>query len=92
MYLAPCLQWHKKEYGSLHAVLASRDACVAHTVAALIGVERGAAGFPSGIPDGVAVFQVEVASVVVHWHVVVAVTCNAAELGVFVEAVASGGV
>ena len=59
-------------------------------MAALIGVERCAARLPSWIPDGITVFQIEVASVVVHRHVVVAIARDATEFGILVKTVASG--
>ena len=61
-------------------------------MAALIEVERCLARFPTGIPDGLAILDVEVATAIVHRHVVVAITGDAAELGILVEGIATGGV
>jgi hypothetical protein len=56
---------------------------------ALIEVERRLTGFPSRIPDGVAILDVEVAAAIVHRHVVVAITGDTAELGVLVKTVSA---
>ena len=50
-----------------------------------------AEGTTLGADDGigVAILDIEIASVVVHWHVVVAISCDTAELSILVEAIAS---
>ena len=92
LHLSCRVQRHEEEHAGHHTELAACDACVVHTMAALIAVERCAARFPSRVPHCVTVLDVEIAAVVVHRHVVVAVACDAAELCVFVERVASGSV
>ena len=59
-------------------------------MAALIRVERRLAGFPTGIPNGSVVVDVEVASTIVHGYSVVSVAGDAAELGILVEVVTAG--
>ena len=61
-------------------------------MATLVAVECGLAGLPGGRPYVAAFIDVEVASPVVHRHVVVAVAGDAAELGVLVKGIASGGI
>ena len=65
---------------------------IAHAVATFVAVECGLAGLPGGRPYVAAFIDIEVASTVVHRHAVVAVAGDAAELGVLVERVASGGI
>ena len=88
----PRVQRDEEEDAGFDAVLEAGDAGVAHAVAALVFVERRLAGLPAGRPHGAAVVDVEVASAVVHRHVVVAITGDAAELGVLVERISAGGV
>ena len=90
LHLGPCLQGDEEQHAGFHAVLGAGDARVAHAVAALVAVQRCLARFPAGRPHRVAVLDVEVASAVVHGHAVIAVARDAAELGILVEAVASG--
>ena len=92
LHFCGSVEWHKEKHTGHHTELAARDACVVHAVAAFIAVERCAARFPSRIPHCVTVLDVEIAAVVVHRHVVVAVACDAAELRVLVERVASGSI
>ena len=74
-------------------------------MAAFVAVERSLAGFPSGVPDdslrtlltllfplSSLLYNIEITPAVVHGHAVVAVACDAAELGVLEEGVAAGGV
>ena len=92
LHLAPTLQRHEEENAGLNAVFCRGDARVTHAMTALVVVEWGFAGLPPRVPYAVAIFQVEIPPAIVHRHVVVAVAGNAAELGVFVEGVASCGV
>ena len=64
---------HEEEHLHLESVLRARDARVAHAVAALVGVELGLDGHPSGVPDGTAVVDVDIAAAEVVGNVVVAV-------------------
>ena len=59
---------------------------------ALVEVERSLTGFPTWIPNRVAILDVEIASTVVHRHIIVAIARDTAELGILVEAVAASGV
>ncbi len=92
LHLAPFLQRHEEEHACLDAVLTARDAGVTHAVAALVEVEWCLAGFPSWVPYGSVVVDVEVSSAVVHRHSVVAVARDAAELGVLEEGISASGV
>ena len=92
LHLSPLLQWHEEQYAGLDAVFLTRDAGIAHTVTALVEVERRLTGFPSRIPDGVAILDVEVTAAIVHRHVVIAITGDTAELGVLVKTVSTCGI
>ena len=59
---------------------------------ALIEVEWRLTGFPTRVPHGIAILDVEITPAVVHRHVVVAIAGDTAELSVLVEAVATGGI
>jgi hypothetical protein len=59
---------------------------------ALVFVQWRLAGFPSGIPYILSVIDVEIAAAVIHGNAIVTIAGNAAELGVFEERVAPGGI
>ena len=82
----------EEEQVGADAVLRAGDLRVAEAVAALVEVERRARGLEAGIPDRVAVLDVEVTAVGVQRDVVVAVAREAAQAGVLVERVAAGRV
>ena len=65
---------------------------IAQAVAALIGVQLGFRGLPTGVPDGIAVLDIEIVAVAVQRHGIVAVTGQAEQLGVFIKAVSSGSI
>jgi len=92
LYLSPLLQGHKEEYRGLDTVLTTCDTGVAHAMTALVEVEWRLARFPTWIPHGIAILDVEITPAVVHRHVVVAIAGDTAELGILVEAVATSGV
>ena len=68
------------------------ESAVSKSVAAFIGIQRSSGGHEAWVPDGVPFFYVIVFSVGIGWNIVVAVTCDTKELGIFIEAVASAGV
>ena len=92
LHLAPFFQRHEEEHRGLDAVLATRDAGVAHAVTALVEIERCLTGLPSWIPYRIAIFDVKVSASIIHRHIVVAIARDAAELRILVEAVAASGV
>ena len=92
MHLGVHAHRHKRELAGGQTVLLTGDDGVAHAVAAGIAVQLSFDGLPAGIPDRVAVLDVEVAAAVVHGHVVVAVAGDAAQSGIAVEAIAAGGI
>ena len=59
---------------------------------ALIKVERCLARFPTRIPYGIAILDVEIPPAIIHRHVVVAIAGDTTELGILIEAVAAGSV
>ena len=85
LHLSPCMERYEEEYTRLYAVLAARDAGIVHAVAALVAVERCLARFPSRVPYGIAIFDIEIATAVIHRHTIVAITGDATELGILVE-------
>ena len=87
LHFCPGVQWHEEEHTCLHAVLAARDAGIVHAVAALVAVERCLARFPSRVPYGIAIFDIEIATAVIHRHTIVAITGDATELGILVEGI-----
>ena len=100
LYLGPLLQRHEEQYTGLDAILLTRDAGVAHTMTALVEVERGLTRLPTWIPyyclvsltPCLLVYNIKVSPAIVHRYVVVAIAGDATELGILVEAVAASGV
>ena len=74
----------------LKTVLGAFDHAVAEAVAALVRIQLGFHRHPARIPDSISIFDVVVTAAEVHGAVVVAVAGQAQQLGVFVEAIASG--
>ena len=87
LHLSPCMEGYEEEHTRLYAVLAARDAGIVHAVAALVAVERCLARFPSRVPYGIAIFDIEIATAVIHRHTIVAITGDATELGILVEGI-----
>ena len=81
------MERYEEEHTRLHAVLAARDAGIVHAVAAFVAVERCLARFPSRVPYGIAIFDIEIATAIIHWHTIVAITGDATELGILVEGI-----
>ena len=92
MHLGVHAHRHKRELAGGQTVLLTGDDGVAHAVAALVAVELGLYGGPAGIPDSVAVLDVEVSAAHVDWNVVIAITCDTAQTSVLIEAVSACGV
>ncbi len=80
---------YEELHGSGNAVLLAGDNGVAQTVTALVAVKLGLYGRPAGVPHGISVLDVEIASAHIHGDVVIAVTGDAAKSSVLVEAVAA---
>ena len=59
---------------------------------ALVAVEGSLTGFPTWIPYSTAVVDVEVTTTGIHRYAVVAIACDATELGIFIEVVATGSI
>jgi hypothetical protein len=57
-----------------------------------VGVELGLGRLPSGVPDRITVFNIEIVPVGILWRVVVAEPGETEKLGVFVEAVTASGI
>ena len=73
-------------------ILLAGDDSVAHAVSAGIAVERCSGRLPAGIPDRIAILNIEVMSVRIERRVVVAITCEAEKLGVFIKSVSAAGI
>ena len=78
--------------GGFEAVLLAGDHGIAHTVTAGVFVQFSLHRFPSGIPDGAVVIDIEIAAAIVHRHIVVPVAGNPAKARIPIEAVSSGGI
>ena len=90
--LGPGLKGNKEEHLCGYAILSALNGGIVHAVTALIEIKLSLAGFPAGIPDGVAVLYVEIAAARVHRHTVITVACDTAELGILAEAVTACGI
>ena len=89
LYLAVVVLRNEECSLSLEPVLSAGDDGVAHTVTALVAVKLSLYRGPAGIPDCVAVLDVEVSAAHVYRDVVVAVTGDTAQTSVLIEAVAA---
>ena len=83
---------HKEESAGLESVFLTFYYSIVHAVATFVGIKRGLGRFPTGIPDSVTILYVEITATGIHRHTVVAVTGEATEFGILIEAVASGGI
>ncbi len=90
--LGMSLEGHEEQHIGSDAELLAVYAGVVHAVAALILVERCLAGFPAGVPYRVAILDIEISATGVHGHAIVAIAGDAAEFGILVEGISSGGV
>lgn len=61
-------------------------------MSAFVGIQLRAGWHESRVPDGSVIIDIVIFSVGIVWNIVVAVTGNAEQLGIFVEAVTSAGV
>ena len=59
---------------------------------ALVEVEGCLTRFPTRVPYGIAILDVEIASTIVHRYVVVTIAGDTTELRILVEAITAGGV
>jgi hypothetical protein len=73
-------------------ILAALDDGVSHAVAAGVRVELCLRRLPAGIPDRIAVLDIEIVTVGILWRIVVAESGEPEKLGVLVEAVTSSRV
>ena len=73
-------------------VFGGTEPAVAHPVTAFVGVCRGFGGHCSGIPDGSVVVNVIILSVGIKRNGIIAISGNAQQLCVLVEAVAAAGI
>ena len=83
---------HEEGSLGLQAVLLAGDDRVAHTVAAFVAVQLGLNRGPAGVPHGIAVLDVEIATAHINRNIVVTITGDAAQAGVLIERIAAGGV
>ena len=85
-------QRDKSELGGCQTILFAGDDGISHAVPAFIMIQFCLYGLPAGIPDRIAVLDIEVPASVIHGKVVVAVTRDPPEPGVTVKTVAAGSV
>ncbi len=82
----------EEEHLHLEPILGPDDSRVAHTVPALVRIELGLHGLPSGVPYIPAVVDVYVSAAKVIGHVVIAVSGQAAQARVLPKAVSASRV
>ena len=58
----------------------------------LISVQIGLGWHPSGIPDGIAIFNIVVVSIAVERNIVITVSRQTKKLCIFIEAIATAGI
>ena len=78
---------HKQLKARCQIIFLAGDGGIAQTVAAFVKIQFRLSGLPAGVPDGIALFYIVIATVGVCRYVVVTVTGNAPQLGVLVKAV-----
>ncbi len=89
MHFSVFSERHKEAYFTGYAILFTPDHRVSHAVTAAVAVQFGFHRFPAGVPHGIPVLDVEISAAVIHGHIVVAVTGNAAQAGIPVKTVAA---
>ena len=57
-----------------------------------IRIQIGLCRLPAGIPYRIAVFDIVIFAICVVWNIIVAVSCNAQKLGIFIKAVSAAGI
>ena len=72
-----------------NAVLFARDYRITQAVTAFVFVKLGFYGAPTGIPNSIAVLDVEIPSAHINGNVVVTITRNAAQTRVLVKTIAA---
>ena len=83
---------NKSQKICIDSIFLRYKAGVTHAVAAFIGIQICFDRHPTGIPYGITVFYIEVTATLIVWNVVVAVTCQAQQLCIFIETVPATGV
>ena len=73
-------------------ILSTGDACITHTMTCLVEIQWGAAWLEAWVPNGIAILDIEIAAIVVHRNVVVAITGDTAEFGIHIETISTGSV
>ena len=81
---------NKEKHACLDAVLGTCDAGIAHSMTALIEIQRSLAWLPARRPYCAVVIDVEIPSAIVHRDTVVAVAGDPAKLRVLVERISAG--
>ena len=61
-------------------------------MSAFVGIKRCAAWFPSRTPYRVAILDIEISTVVVHWHIVVSISGDSAEFCILIETISTSRV
>ena len=92
LYLSPCLQGDEEQHRGLYPILGTSNTGIVHAMTTLIRVERRLTGFPTWIPYRLAILDIEIATTGIHRHAIIAIAYDAAELGILIEVVATGGI
>ena len=90
-----CVQYGTEADGYVNYVKGANVAGfmkVAKAMMALVGIERRLGRLPARVPDGIAVLDVVVASVLIERRIVITVTGQTQKFCIFVEAVSAAGV
>jgi hypothetical protein len=61
-------------------------------VTAFIAVEFSLAGFPAWRPDAFTIVYIEIPAPAIHWDIIVPVSCNSAEFGIFIKGISAGSI
>ena len=90
LHFTPRLQWHKEKHTCLYPILLSGDARITHTMTAFIAIQWRFARLPPWRPNTFSIVDVEIASTIIHRHIVVTIACDSAEFGILIKTISSG--
>ena len=76
----------------LQSVLLTGNYGIAHTVAALIEIERSLDRRPAGVPDGAVVGNIEISAAHINRDIIIAIAGNTAQTCVLIEMIAARGI
>ena len=83
---------HKMQHAGSYTRFLACDTSVIETMTTFVGVQWRFARFPPWIPNYVAIFDVEIATAVIHRNRIIAIACDTTKLSILVECVATCGI